>query len=209
VVTTGVILPGAVSNISLALDVANSKFITITNDVPAVHAGSSVADHIVFDTPPDESFTGYYPTDANLIYSTTTSPLGGGGTELNFGFMPVQYNHDTHTTKIWTHLVFDITYNFTADSELSSADSDADGIPDWWEAAHGTDPYSALGDNGAAGDPDQDGLSNLQEFQHGTDPQNPDTDRDGFSDGVEVSLGTNPLNPGSVPQVIYMPIIIR
>lgn len=207
VVTTGTTLPGTVSLVTATLDTANSKFVTITNDVPAVHAGSSLANQIVFNTPPSETYTGYYPEDINLIYSTTTSPLGGGGTELNFGIVPVQYNHDTHTTKIWTHLVFNITYNYTADASLTAADSDGDGLPDWWEVAHGLDPNSAIGDNGATGDPDKDGLGNLQEYQRGTDPMNPDTDRDGYADGVEVSLGSNPLNPGSIPLVAYLPII--
>jgi hypothetical protein len=207
VVTTGTTLPGAVSSVVATLDTANSTFVTLTNDIPAVHAGSSVATQIVFDTPPLISYSGFYPTDTSLIYSTTTNPLGGGGTELNFGVVPVQYDHDTHTTKIWTHMVFNITYNYTADAELSTTDSDEDGLPDWWEEAHGLDPYSALGINGAAGDPDKDGLTNQQEYLHGTDPMNPDTDRDGFSDGFEVSQGTDPLNPGSVPQVVYLPII--
>lgn len=207
VVTTGTTLPGAVSSVVATLDTANSTYITLTNDIPAVHAGSSVVGQIVFDTPPQITYSGFYPAEANLIYSTTTNPLGGGGTELNFGIVPVQYDHDSHTTKIWTHMVFNITYNYTADPELSATDSDGDGMPDWWEEAHGLDPYSALGNNGAAGDPDNDGLTNLQEYQHGTDPMNPDTDRDGFSDGVEVSQGSNPLNPGSVPLVAYLPII--
>jgi hypothetical protein len=123
--------------------------------------------------------------------------------------VPVQYNHDTHTTKIWTHMVFNITYNYAEDPELSATDSDGDGLPDWWEEAHGLDPYSALGNDGAAGDPDNDGLTNPQEYLHGTDPMNPDTDRDGFSDGFEVSQGSDPLNPGSVPNVVYLPIIKR
>jgi hypothetical protein len=209
VVTTGTTLPGEVSSVVGTLDTANSTFITLTNDIPAVHAGSSVANQIVFDTPPLITYSGYYPSDTNLIYSTTTNPLGGGGTELNFGIVPVQYDHDTHTTKIWTHMVFNITYNYAQDPELSATDSDGDGLPDWWEEAHGLDPYSALGNDGAAGDPDNDGLTNPQEYLHGTDPMNPDTDRDGFSDGFEVSQGSDPLNPGSVPNVVYLPIIKR
>jgi len=55
--------------------------------------------------------------------------------------------------------------NFTLDQ-----DSDADGLPDWWE------------------------------WQHGTDANNPDSDGDGFTDGDEVNTyGTDPLNKYSVP----------
>ena len=73
-------------------------------------------------------------------------------------------------------------------------DSDASGIPDWYEMKYALEPgSSAL----AAADSDGDGLSNLQEFQHGTDPHKADTDGDGLGDAQEVALGTNPLNADS------------
>ena len=45
-------------------------------------------------------------------------------------------------------------------------DSDNDGVPDFWEAEHGTDPHG----NDANEDTDGDGLSNFQEYIAGTDP---------------------------------------
>ena len=45
-----------------------------------------------------------------------------------------------------------------------TADSDGDGMPDWWEKLYGLNPSSAVGDDGAGGDPDRDGLSNLAEY---------------------------------------------
>jgi hypothetical protein len=54
-------------------------------------------------------------------------------------------------------------------------DSDGDGLPDTWEIAHGLNPNSAVGNDGASGDPDADGATNLQEFQAGTDPQDSDS----------------------------------
>jgi hypothetical protein len=48
-----------------------------------------------------------------------------------------------------------------------SADSDADGMPDWWELLYGLDPNDATD---AEGDLDGDGISNLSEWLAGTIP---------------------------------------
>jgi hypothetical protein len=71
----------------------------------------------------------------------------------------------------------------------STVDTDKDGMPDWWEKAHGLDPNK----NDANEDPDGDGLTNLQEYQNKTDPQLKDTDKDGMPDGWEVQYGLDPL----------------
>ena len=72
-------------------------------------------------------------------------------------------------------------------------DSDGDGMPDWWELAHGFDPNDPLD---AWGDPDGDYLFNWEEFRYGTNPRSWDTDGDGLSDSMECFIyGTNPCSP--------------
>src|SRR5262249_8733092 len=70
-------------------------------------------------------------------------------------------------------------------------DSDASGVPDWYEMEYALEPGSATL---TAQDSDGDGLTNLQEYQYGTDPHKADTDSDGLTDSQEVALGTDPLS---------------
>lgn len=69
--------------------------------------------------------------------------------------------------------------------DVSSLDSDGDGIPDYYEILMGMDPYSADGDDGAFGDLDGDGLDNFAEYLAGTSANSADTDGDGVSDYFE------------------------
>lgn len=80
-------------------------------------------------------------------------------------------------------LIGQAKYVFSFDSAV---DSDGDGLTDWDEIVHGTDPYDA--------DSDDDGLSDGWEVEHGTDPLDPDTDGDGLYDGWEVTHGYDPLD---------------
>lgn len=83
-------------------------------------------------------------------------------------------------------------------------DMDRDGMLDGWENAHGLDPQSELGNDGADGDSDNDGLSSIDEYLNGTNPSFPDSDGDGVSDGVEVANGSDPndaSDSGQAPPV--------
>ncbi|MCC5805059.1 MAG: carboxypeptidase regulatory-like domain-containing protein [Opitutales bacterium] len=71
------------------------------------------------------------------------------------------------------------------------ADSDGDGLPNWYEIAIGSDPFTP----DSHLDFDGDGLTNLEEFERGTDPNLADTDGDGIPDGVD----PRPLTPNSPP----------
>jgi Glucodextranase, domain B/Thrombospondin type 3 repeat/Bacterial TSP3 repeat len=65
----------------------------------------------------------------------------------------------------------------------SIADSDGDGLPDWYEQRHGL----SLSINDANIDTDLDGLTNIIELQIGSNPNIKDTDQDGWEDGREVN----------------------
>lgn len=62
-------------------------------------------------------------------------------------------------------------------------DKDGDNIPDWWEEEHNLNPDDPTDRNE---DPDNDGLTNYEEFRHDTNPHNSDTDNDGILDGWDL-----------------------
>ena len=80
----------------------------------------------------------------------------------------------TNTMPPWTNYAFVVTNvvrptgNLTASAFLTYVtDSDADGMPDAWETAYGSEPNNPAD---AMLDRDGDGLSNWQEYVAGTDP---------------------------------------
>ena len=78
--------------------------------------------------------------------------------------------------------VYNQALNSTEVSNIYYQDSDADGMPDEWEWAHGFNIY----DGNINADADTDGLTNLEEYQQGTDPLDSDSDNDGVLDGEDL-----------------------
>ena len=74
------------------------------------------------------------------------------------------------------------------------------GFSDWAKA------NNLSGNNVYAADPDGDGLPNYLEYIHGTDPNNPDTDDDGFSDSREISNGYDPDSKGDTMTIVSVEI---
>lgn len=84
---------------------------------------------------------------AGWLWAGFTAGTGGGA------------NHETHDLLGWTF----------AHAAVALPDTDADGLPDWWERLHfGADTAAA-----PAADPDGDGQTNAAEFAADTDPNSP------------------------------------
>ena len=83
---------------------------------------------------------------------------------------------------------------------LGAADTDGDGLADFWERVF----YPDLTRLSATGDADADGLNDRAELDSGTDPSSVDSDGDGLRDGVETDTGTfvSATDTGTNPRVV-------
>ncbi len=117
--------------------------------------------------------------------------VNGGGTINQSGFFTALYPGS------WTVQAVDENQpDYTGQADVTvqvnmTADTDLDGILDWWEVSYGFDPFNA---SDANLDTDLDNLNNLQEFLNNTEPKNWDTDSDSLPDGWEVNNSLDPIN---------------
>ncbi len=123
------------------------------------------------------------------------------GTSLLDDGLGVWLHEDAYAGKQAQYLKLvdvDVTYpDYTTHKDW---DSDADGLPDWWEDLNGLDSSSSVGDDGADGDKDGDGMSNMDEFRAGTDPDDSD---DYLTVVIEPISGGVQVEWTAVPDVNY------
>lgn len=147
--------------------------------------------------------------DGEQVSSGAGSSLSANGQPMMIGGNPDTAGDNFRTlfgsvteVAVWSRLLtpsevailYDTNLEGSALQELiDGADSDGDGMPDWYENVHGLDPEVADGDQ----DADEDGLDNIEEFRLFTNPNSADTDGDGLSDSEEVEAGTNPATDDS------------
>lgn len=106
------------------------------------------------------------------------------GKTVSGKMLRIEFDNDYDSMPNSWEQTWGLNFNSAADKEL---DSDSDGLMNYLEFKHGTNPTVA--------DSDSDGLLDGDEvLNYGSDPLNPDTDGDGLSDGVEADAGTNLLN---------------
>ncbi|MEI8122194.1 MAG: matrixin family metalloprotease, partial [bacterium] len=152
----------------------------------------NLVDHVPLNPAADSSIpwnaaTNAFPNSANpytFDYRTATDvagewhPKSSGSFSGSGDLLPLRWAVADEDVLMWDN----------SNSRLPR-DSDGDGLPDDWEVAHGLDPRTGDGINGADGDPDGDGLSNFYEYLCGTDPWSVDSNGNGIWDMDEDSDG--------------------
>jgi regulation of enolase protein 1 (concanavalin A-like superfamily) len=113
------------------------------------------------------SFTGYYSADG-----ATWAQIGAASlTATMASNVTAGLAVCSHTTSALNTSTFD-----SVSLAVNAADSDGDGIPDWWMLRYfGHATGSVLDKTRAQDDYDGDGMSNWAEYLAGTDPTNPDS----------------------------------
>ena len=123
----------------------------------------------------------YIQLRTNNITSTETALQGSISIEIEKGYF---------NTRIYFYGRDDDAHVIIDNIRFTPADTDNDGMPDFWEINEGLDP---LNSNDGSTDSDNDGLTNAEEYQHGTNRLLADTDNDGLPDLWETSKGTKAL----------------
>lgn len=90
---------------------------------------------------------------------------------MEFGAGVKSFGMDTdNADRYFVRLQYEDVSGVNSLEEAQGADSDQDGMPNYWEVMNGLSPIDAEGINGSSGDLDGDGYSNLAEYQFDSDP---------------------------------------
>jgi hypothetical protein len=146
---------------------------------------------ICFDTDRDG-----YPDGidaAPLDPSNGRADLDGNGIPDGMDYLLSEDSMLTDTDGDGLSDFIEVYYTFTSPVLF---DSDGDLLPDGFEFYNGLNPHNSEGADGQNGDPDGDGLDNFTEYLHQTNPNSADTDGDGVSDAQEIAQGSDPNNSG-------------
>ncbi|MCF7837481.1 MAG: thrombospondin type 3 repeat-containing protein [Candidatus Marinimicrobia bacterium] len=182
---------GATGNIHVLASPLPDWDTTYSTVIPWVQAQASLTgDPVYVSFPVDYSITGLPPGEY-IVRAFIDADDDGQYTHLEDGG---QFAVD----------VLAVTNRVTGIDFAIGLDTDADGLPDWWEMQHFDGATNAV----AEADDDNDGLSNVSEYQHGTDPNNADTSGDGINDGEAVSLGLEPNQTHNLQAVSPANVVI-
>lgn len=194
----------------VSLSSTDSQLGAVPIQISIAPAGGSYTRYITPElrVPDTTDITAYFRTNDSSAWSSYTfgTPIPPPGDTLKpfTVWFYAQQNSSGRRSPIYR-----ADYHFAGDP--GSLDSDADGVPDFVEIAHGLDPLGNA-------DSDEDSLSDLEELLLGSDPANGsetasygsetlelppsrslDRDGDGISDFTEWASGSDPFDSNSTP----------
>jgi hypothetical protein len=159
----------------------NEATINVTVDKGPLWNIEVIPSPVVLELNESQQFTAigtdYFGNEVSIL---PTWDANGGGTIDQEGLFTATY---PGTWRIYSNQSGISGYSMVTISVNLTADTDADGMLDWWEIDYSLDPFNG---SDANFDADLDGLTNIQEFLNYSKPKNNDTDGDNLGDGFEV-----------------------